>query len=391
MKVREGFFTMILIAAVVLISGSCEKIGIRNKYDKVVLLYLAANNNLSSYALDNVIALKEGFLPSVNDESILLVYKHISGHKPELVRLFKDQNGVAVEDVVAVYEDHNSATPEILKGVLNKMKAIFPADEYGLILWSHATGWLPKGLYGSSKAPGAPFTDPYASIVKSFGEDRGVEMEITELKQAIPYKLDFLIFDCCFMGGVEVAYELRNSSDYIMAAPTEILATGFPYNKVIRPLFEYETDLEEVANIFYQHYAPADPANSTIYNSATIALYDTDGLEEFADICEDIFSTGRAKMAEVNRYGVQPYYRFSQDYFFDIDDYISRIATPAQLLSFRAALDEVVVVKWTTDKFLDIPIKHYSGVSVYIPETPSGQAENFYKTLAWNQKTKLVN
>ena len=74
MKVREGFFTMILIAAVVLISGSCEKIGIRNKYDKVVLLYLAANNNLSSYALDNVIALKEGFLPSVNDESILLVY-----------------------------------------------------------------------------------------------------------------------------------------------------------------------------------------------------------------------------------------------------------------------------------------------------------------------------
>ncbi len=391
MKARFGVLLTSFMTAIILVAGSCEKIGIGNKYDKVVLLYLAANNNLSSYALDNMVALKEGFLPSVNDESILLVYKHISGHKPELVRLFKDQNGVPVEDLVAVYEDHNSASPEVLKGVLNKMKAIFPADEFGLILWSHATGWLPEGVYGTSKAPGAPFTDPYASIVKSFGEDRGEEMEISELKLAIPYKLDFIIFDCCFMGGIEVAYELRNSAEYIMAAPTEILATGFPYNKVIRPLFEYKSDLEEVANIYYQHYAPLDPANSTVYNSATIALYDTDELDELADICGVIFSGNRAKMAELNRYSVQPYYRFSQDYFFDLDHYISKIATPTQLISFRDALDDVIVVKWTTDKFLDIPIDHYSGISVYIPDIPAGVLENSYKTLEWNQRTKLVN
>ena len=391
MKARFGILLTVLMTAIMLIAGSCEKIGIGNKYDKVVLLYLAANNNLSSYALDNMVALKEGFLPSVNDKSILLVYKHISGHKPELVRLFKDHNGVPVEDLVAVYEDHNSASPEVLKGVLNKMKAIFPADEFGLILWSHATGWLPEGVYGASKAPGAPFADPYASIVKSFGEDRGEELEISELKLAIPYKLDFLIFDCCFMGGVEVAYELRNSAEYIMAAPTEILATGFPYDKVIRPLFEYKTDLEEVANIYYQHYAPLDPSSSTVYNSATIALYDTDELDELADICGVIFSGNRIKMAELNRYSVQPYYRFSQDYFFDLDHFISKIATPSQLISFRDALDDVIVVKWTTDKFIDIPIEHYSGISVYIPEIPSGELEDSYRTLEWNQRTKLVN
>jgi hypothetical protein len=96
-------------------------------------------------------------------------------------------------------------------------------------------------------------------------------------------------------------------------------------------------------------------------------------------------------MAELNRYSVQPYYRFSQDYFFDLDHFISKIATPSQLISFRDALDDVIVVKWTTDKFIDIPIEHYSGISVYIPEIPSGELEDSYRTLEWNQRTKLVN
>ena len=391
MRARFGFLSAVLLVSVMFITESCEKIGIGKEYDKVVLLYVAANNNLSSFALDNMVALKDGYLPSVNDESILLVYKHISGFKPALVRLFKDPDGLPVEEVVAAYEDHNSASPDVLKGVLNKIKTIFPADDYGLILWSHATGWLPKGEYGSTKAPGVSFEDPYGSIVKSFGEDRGTEMEIFELREAIPFKLDFLIFDCCYMGGIEVAYELRNKADYIMAAPTEILATGFPYDKVIRPLFEYRTDLEEVANIYYTFYAPKDPSNSTIYNSATIALYDTDDIEELGVICETIFSTNRDKIAAVNRFSVQPYFRLGQDYFFDLDDFVSRIATPSQLLIFRELLDDVVITKWATEKFLDIPIEHYSGVSVYIPDNPSGDLENFYKSLEWNKRTKLVN
>jgi len=164
----------------------------------------------------------------------MLVYKHLSGSNPELIRLYRDASGKAVEDIVAVYQDQNSATPLVLRSVLNKMKSIFPADDYGLILWSHATGWLPEGYYSKTKTPGVFFTDPYADIVKSFGEDRGTEMEITELKDALPFEFEFIIFDCCFMGGIETAYELRDKAEYIVASPTEILATGFPYDKVIQ-------------------------------------------------------------------------------------------------------------------------------------------------------------
>lgn len=381
-------FTFIILVSIL---SSCEKIGIGEEYNRVVLLYLAANNNLSGYAEDNIDALKEGYLPGEKDLDIMLVYKHLSGSNPELIRLYRDAAGKAVEDVVAVYEDQNSATPAVLKGVLNKMKSIFPADDYGLILWSHATGWLPEGYYSQTKTPGVFFEDPYADIVKTFGEDRGTEMEVTELRDAIPYEFEFIIFDCCFMGGIETAYELRNKAEYIVASPTEILATGFPYDKVIRPMFEYEADLSEVCNIFYNHYKAQGTSAPTIYNSATIALYDTDHLEELASVCRQIFEGNRDKIAALDRYSVQPYYRFNKDYFFDLEHFVSKIATPLQLTNFREKLSDVVISKWSTPEFLGIPIVNYSGLSVYIPESVNGELENFYKGFSWNTDTKLVN
>lgn len=33
------------------------------------------------------------------------------------------------------------------------------------------------------------------------------------------------------MGGIEVAYELRNKTDYMIASPAEVISNGFPYEK----------------------------------------------------------------------------------------------------------------------------------------------------------------
>lgn len=389
MKYIKIKYLLIVVLAVLSLS-SCEKF-FTDDYNKVVLIYLAANNNLSGYAEDNIEAVKSGFLPSEDDKNIILVYKHLSGSTPELVRIFRDAQGNAVEDVVAVYEDQNSATGTVLKGVLNKIKTIFPAREYGLILWSHATGWLPEGYYNSTKGLGVYMEDPYAHIVKSFAEDRGTEMEITELRDAIPYSLSYILFDCCFMGGIETVYELKDKADYIIGSPTEILATSFPYDKIMDPLFESDSDLEEVCKIFYDEYAAPAGTIPTVYNSATVALYDTDHLEELAAVCKTIFQNRRDAISRVDRYSVQPYYRFGKDYFFDLRHYISKIATVQELALFDEALADVVIAKWTTPEFLNIPIVNYSGISTYIPMATAGELETFYRGFKWNTDTKLLD
>ena len=97
MKVRVySLLSLILIS--LFLGVSCEKIGLGRDYDRVVLLYLAANNNLSTYAKDNVEALRDGYVPSVNDKNILLVYKHIKGDCIDSTNIFNDLQ-IAVVDV----------------------------------------------------------------------------------------------------------------------------------------------------------------------------------------------------------------------------------------------------------------------------------------------------
>ncbi|MDP3435632.1 MAG: clostripain-related cysteine peptidase, partial [Bacteroidales bacterium] len=176
------YIAPLLILAISSLFISCEKNPFSgSEFRRVVVLYMAANNNLSSFAEHNISTIKDGFVPDKQSKDILVVYVHLPNKDPKLVRVYKESDGVVLEDIVATYTDQNSANGDVLKAVLNKIKVIFPAKEYGLILWSHATGWLPQGYFNTSVNQGAFYEDPYKDIVKSFGEDRGVEMEVKEL------------------------------------------------------------------------------------------------------------------------------------------------------------------------------------------------------------------
>lgn len=56
--------------------------------------------------------------------------------------------------------------------------------------------------------------------------------DLHEALQVLP-KLDFLLFDACFMESVEVAYALRDCGDYMISSPTEIPGVGAPYEDVV--------------------------------------------------------------------------------------------------------------------------------------------------------------
>jgi hypothetical protein len=366
---------------------SCEKDPFKGaEFRKVILLYMAANNNLSSFAEYNISALKEGFIPEKSSKDILVVYLHLAGKDPKLVRLYKESDGVVIEDIVANYTDQNSANGDVLKAVLNKVHVIFPAREYGLILWSHATGWLPQGYFNTSVTQGALYEDPYRDIVKSFGEDRGVEMEVKELKSSLPFKFSFILFDCCFMGGIETIYELKDKAEYIIASPTEILAYGFPYKELMTPLFESKSNLEEACQLFYDYYN----AQSGVHQSATISLYKTAQIGELAAASGAIFNKHRGKISSLNMSKIQPYFRLNKRWFWDLGDLMKEIAEPAEYENFNTILSKVVIGKWNTPNFIDLKIDRYSGVSTYIQNPANSFLDTFYKGFDWNVASEMI-
>ena len=355
------------------------------EHRQVVLMYLAGNNSLSAEGQSDYASLKESWLPRQKDkEQIFLVYHHFVDQTPMLKRLYLDRQGNAIEEIITEYPfNTNSADPATLSAVIADAEAAWPAARHGIILWSHASGFLPEGYYINPKE------QSHGAGMLSFGEDHGVEMELGDLRKALSkYHYEFILFDCCLMANVEVAYEMRNCGDYLVFSPTEILSDGFPYESIIQPLFSLSA--EEASKQVCRSYMEQYRAQSGQYQSATISLVRSAGLNALAAACKPIFQQHREQILTIDRSKIQPYFRFNKHWYYDLDDFVGRVATDAEYRTFISALDQTVVFKDATDSFLSIDIKHYSGLSIYIPRPEYTVLNNFYKTLQWNQATELV-
>lgn len=365
-----------LYLAVVLVSFfavSCEPVnGIEPEFpvkDKTVLIYMVGNNNLSSDAVRNLEDLKKGYVPSDDN---LLVYYHTPAQSPLLLQLKTDRSGAVIQDTVYRFPQRNSATAESLKSTLQVTRTMFPANEYGLFLWSHGTGWLPSGHYS-----------------KSFGEESGVEMEIVDMVNAIPFKLSFVVFDACLMGCIEVAYQMKDSVGHVIASPTEILSTGFPYSKIMRHLYNTPADYAAVAQEYYSYYNSMSGQS----RSATISVVKTSELENLAAQAKNIFEKYRDNISRLNYSSIQKYYRYNKHWFFDLGDFLKTIAGEEDAAPAIEALEKAVIYKASTPKFLDFTVDpdRFSGLSTYIPISPSDpELDSFYMKFDWNKDTGMI-
>ena len=353
------------------------------KRPKTVLLYMVANNNLSYDAENSISRLQNGYIPA--EEGNLLVYKHCAGMDPVLLHIKKGEEGTVVADTAYRFPPRVSATKSALTQALNVTQALFPADSYGLILWSHGTGWIPP-LASSSSA--AQEQRSGSCPERTFGLDGKVELEIRDLAQAIPYKLSFMLMDACFMGGIETAYEVKDSVDYYIGSPAEILTESFPYHKIMQHIFKSTPDYAAVCKEYYDYYN----AKSGSERSATVALMDCSKLAEVAEVAKRVFDQYGERIASLDLSLLQPYFRGSSSkYFYDLKDLVDAIADASLSAEFAAALERAVPYKAATPYFIELPIRRFCGVSTYVPGNPADtKLADYYKQYKWNQATGMI-
>lgn len=366
---------------------SCKKAEVEEivvvKRPKTVLLYMVANNNLSNEAENSISRLQNGYVPA--EEGNLLVYKHCAGMDPVLLHIKKGEEGTVVADTAYRFPPRVSATKSALTQALNVTQALFPADSYGLILWSHGTGWIPP-LASFSSAAQEQISG--SGPERTFGLDGKVELEIRDLAQAIPYKLSFMLMDACFMGGIETAYEVKDSVGYYIGSPAEILTESFPYHKIMQHIFKSTPDYAAVCREYYDYYN----AKSGSERSATVALMDCSKLAEVAEVAKRVFDQYGERIASLDLSLLQPYFRGSSSkYFYDLKDLVDAIADASLSAEFAAALERAVPYKATTPYFIELPIRSFCGVSTYVPGNPADtKLADYYKQYKWNQATGMI-
>jgi len=331
---------------------------------RTILVYMAADNSLYKNANKDI---EEMLATEIPNEYNLLVYIDTPNNNPNLLKITKGKI-----DTVNQYNTQNSASKQVMKSVVDETFSLFSAESYGLILWSHGTGWLPKGVYDRIKE----------TNVRSFGKDKNKEMEITDLAEAIPENLDFIIFDACLMSGIEVLYQLRNKAKIIIASPTETLVAGFPYEKTIPLLLRPEPDYDGIAFEYMEYYKN----RSGNLQSASIAVIETKQLEPLANLVKEAIKNEVCP----NRELIQRYDTREPALLFDFEDYLEHtLSNENDLIALRKQISRTVIYNDYTPYFLDeFPIEKSCGIGIYIPFANDALFEP-YSLLDWYKDSGL--
>lgn len=394
---------VLLVSVTALLSACCDKDDpqpriIPETADQTILFYVPGTS-LYKYYQRNIAEITQVIGTNMMGNSRMFVcYQPNQQSKAIMEEIYYDPaTRKSTRTQIAVYENFNAADAAQVSRLFADIGKTAPAKKYGLILGGHGKGWVPasKGLrsYGmfSEEVLWERIGD---KETRAFG-DSGYEINITELAQVLEsqtFRFDYLIFDACFMANIEALYDLRRSVDYIVAAPCEVMAYGFPYTGVFPYLLTQggtSYDLEGVCKAFYNFYEHdwnTTPGNA---QSGCISLTNTSQLDALASVMHRINATPKVSFS----HKLQSYEGLSSHLFFDLGHWVnSAYNDPALLNEFTVQFDKAFpkASRLHTDNFYSAynggenPITYYSGVSISEPSTKY-TTEN--KATAWYQAT----
>lgn len=294
----------------------------------------------------------------------LFLYIDRLNETPSLRHLFLLESGQIGMKTVVEYDEQCSTSSQVFREVLNTMISKSSSMRYGLIYWSHGSGWLPG------------FNPDNASLfnTRALGADGIYSMDIDDMNDILSGKRApfFIVLDACFMGAVEVAYSLRNSTDYLIASPSETLGVGFPYHLMLPELVKGNHESLARSLDIYLDYCYTD-----YYGDGTVSgmasLIDCSQVENLAYAYKNVLEHIKDSIAKDD---IQAYDCSYPHLYYDLGDYVHAVTDDLLSLAlFENQLEKTVVHKVTTSSVFTqtggrdslLTINHYSGFSTYIP------------------------
>ena len=363
------------------------------KVTRTVLAYIMADNSLSGFASIDIDEMMKGM--EAVDASLynLLVYVDDASREgsqsykfPTLYRLSKDKNGKVVKETVKEYKEQVSTDPAVMQEVLKRAFTEYPAESYGLVLWSHGEGWIPNPLPLAKQAS-----------TRWVGEDTTggtTYLNISDIAAILSEfpRFDFILFDACFGQTVEVAYELRNCTDYVIGSPTEIPGPGAPYESVVPAMFKGTNVGVEIGKAYYEPYEKLYTGVSpsmTWTGGVAISVIDCAALDELASVTKQTIAKNELNVGEIYNYDLRSKYSKNYVGYYDMKQLIERLSS--DVTAWTSAADKAIVYWRATPKnysgmihaMFPVPQETTCGATHYIPMESAPAAMAAYRSTAW--------
>ncbi|HIH01989.1 TPA: hypothetical protein HA259_07995 [Thermoplasmata archaeon] len=277
MTARVGAIGICLLLASVLASSTCQS-GLPpqeaatqepGESTWTVMVYMAADTeNALPWEMDineleaadqvdgtNIIALVD---PEGLANSMLLRIEHDDNYfDPTIVSTELDDDGAVIPGGGEV----NTGSPATLRDFIVYSSTAYPAENLVLVMWGHGAGW--RGLC------------PDGLDILTLPELRSA---LTMTNEAIGRGLDLVILDTCSGGTLELAVEISDYADLLVASEVLVPSTGLPYMQIMDTIAWDPTQTpRDFAEELVERYI--DWTASAIEYSTSMGLFDLDTVE----------------------------------------------------------------------------------------------------------------
>lgn len=344
---------------------------------QTIIVYFLGTT-LGTYFKTNLTKTLSALDENIQGNSRIIVIQTTSSSNGSLYELRYDPLlGYAVQEHIKYLNFTVPYTASLFEQNIREAIEFAEAEKYALIIGSHGKGWIPKeptqSTSRNARLMGVDLNTlwtPYEGALptRHIGDSAPVQYDIEEMADGIEAtnkKFDYILFDACFMGNIESAYALRNATKHIIASPCEIMATGFPYEKVVPHMLKdggKTYDLDAICKTFFEYYD-----QDAVTRSGCIAVTNTAELESLAAAMKRVFSAEVNSTFSLN--SVQSYEGLGTHIFYDLEDIVEQSCSDSSAIeAFKAQLNKAVTSRYHTPEFYSTyngynKINHYCGVT----------------------------
>lgn len=366
-----------------------------------------SSTGLLGYLQNNIDSISDGIIDrkGLNNSRVLVFlsdkYNHSTLYDLQYNATTKSVDRVPLKE----YEGASYASAEGIADIMNEVKTQASALNYALIVgvhgcgWTYASDWSRYPYYArpsvtrpsDNNFSGIQFgPDPNAPLTRFFGSVSLAEnaMDISTLAEGIResgLKMQYILFDACYMSNIETAYELKDVTNYMIASGSEIMAAGLPYRSMWSylnsPTPNYSSIVSTSVN-FYKNNSSAPFCN--------LAAIDCRQVEKLASVMKDINAEYQLS-ASVSLDSIQHLDGFRPNLFYDLETYVDSLHPSGYLLDqFKSQLkltikasdhtEEAYTCIYSSDSF---KIKNYCGITISDPSQHSVAIKGREKTGWW--------
>ena len=272
-----------------LIFLSCEKeeLGEAMENWKTLFMFLPWSTDLTGYFYTNIADMEARVSRRGLEHERILVFMSTSSTEATMFEIIHSK-GKCDRETLKRYGTSGFTTVEGITGILNDVQEFAPAPVYAMIIGSHGMGWLPvdgtqaDSLFRMKKHweyQEQPLTRYFGGLTREFQTDVGT---LARGIVGAGVKMEYILFDDCYMSSVEVAYELKEATRFLIASTSEMMAYGMPYATVGEFLLG-NPDYGSLCEGFHDFYSTYE-----MMSCGTLAVTDCSELDNMAAIMKSI-------------------------------------------------------------------------------------------------------